>query len=221
MKYLTILFLIFLTYCNSIKNITENERKKIISELDYIEKIDQKYAGIPSDELIKKYGHQEAWTMFKQKRDSVGVDNQNRIKALYKKYGYLGIKEVGEENSEKFWLPIQHADNDVELQKIILIELKKQIERNNAPKNNYAMLEDRVAINTNQKQRFGSQVTYNENGQAIPKNGLIDSLNIEKLRAEFNLEPFKDYYNGMTLRFFEMNKKFLMEKGITKPKLYE
>ena len=51
MKYLTILFLIFLTYCNSIKNITENERKKIISELDYIEKIDQKYAGIPSDEL--------------------------------------------------------------------------------------------------------------------------------------------------------------------------
>ena len=89
MKYLTILFLIFLTYCNSIKNITENERKKIISELDYIEKIDQKYAGIPSDELIKKYGHQEAWTMFKQKRDSVGVDNQNRIKALYKKYGYL------------------------------------------------------------------------------------------------------------------------------------
>lgn len=221
MKYLTILLSVLLIHCNSNHKISNNTREKIISELHYIEKIDQKYSGIPSDDLIKKYGNQKAWEMHIQKQDSVGIDNQKRIKKIYSKYGYLGFKEVGTENSYKFWLPIQHADNDIEFQKLMLKELKKQIEKNNAPKDNYAMLEDRIAINTNQKQRFGSQVTYNEFGQAIPKNGLIDSLNVEKLRTEFDLESFKDYYNKMTKQHFEMNKRFLQEKGIMKPKLYE
>ena len=189
--------------------------------MDYIEKIDQKYAGIPFNDLVKQYGNEKAWKIFESKRDSVGLDNQKRIKKLYSTYGYLGFKEVGKENSVKFWLPIQHADNDVEFQKKMLKELKKQIQTNNANKSDYALLEDRIAINTNQKQRFGSQVTYNVNGQAIPKNGLIDSLNIEKLRAEYDLPTFKDYYNNMTIMHFEMNKEVLKKQGITEPKLYK
>lgn len=200
---------------------TEIERQKINSELDYIGKIDQKYAGIPSDELVKKYGNEKAWKIFKEKRDSVGLDNQKRIKTLYSKYGYLGFKEVGNENSVKFWLPIQHADNDVAFQKKMLKELRKQIQNNNANKSDYAFLEDRIAINTNKKQRFGSQVTYNEAGQAIPKNGLLDSVNIDKFRAEYNLPSFKEYYNRMTTNHFEMNKEIFLKKGITEPKLYK
>ena len=221
MKYLTLLSLIFLIGCSLNKKINENQRNKIISELDYIEKIDQKYAGIPFEDLFEKYGQQKAWEIFTAKRDSVSIDNQARIKKIFSKFGYLGFKEVGKENSTKFWLPIQHADNDVEFQKKMLKELKKQIEIENEKRNEYAMLEDRVAINTNQKQRFGSQVTYNVNGQAIPKNGLIDSLNIEKLRAEYDLPTFKDYYNNMTIMHFEMNKEVLKKQGITEPKLYK
>ena len=221
MKYLTLLSLIFLIGCSLNKKINENQRNKIISELDYIEKIDQKYAGIPFDDLIKKYGNEKAWKIFEAKRDSVGLDNQRRIKTLYSKYGYLGFKEVGKENSVKFWLPIQHADNNVEFQKKMLKAMKKQVKINNIHKRNYAMLEDRIAINTNQKQRFGSQVTYNDLGQAIPKNGLIDSLNIDRLRSEYELPSFKKYYNEMTIMHFEMNKENFIKNGITEPKLYE
>lgn len=221
MKYLTILLVLLFFSCNTNKKISENERNSIISELDYIAKIDQKYAGIPSEELFKKYGREKAWEIFSAKRDSVSKDNQSRIKKLFNKFGYLGFNEVGKENSTKFWLPIQHADNDVEFQKQMLQELKKQIEINNAKRNEYAMLEDRIAVNTNQKQRFGSQVTYNTNGQAIPRNGLIDSLNIERLRAEYDLPAFKEYYNNMTIMHFEMNKEVLKKQGITEPKLYK
>ncbi len=83
------------------------------------------------------------------------------------------------------------------------------------------MLEDRVAINSGQKQRFGTQVTYNKAEQAVPKNGLTDSMNVDKLRVEYGLPSFKEYYNQMTTMHFEMNKKIFQKRGIMEPKLYK
>lgn len=219
-KLILFQFFLFLS-CNSVQKISGLDREKITSELNYIAEIDQKYASIPSEELVNKYGKEEAWKVFEAKRDSIGIDNQHRIKNLYSQYGYLGFKQVGKENSKKFWLPIQHADNDVAFQQKMLKELAKQIKKNNAEKSNYAMLEDRVAINLNKRQRFGTQVTYDLDGQAIPKNGLIDSANIDQLRTEFGLSGFKEYYNDMITRHFEMNKDYFLKQGIKEPKLYK
>lgn len=207
--------------CNSHKKISDSEREKIISELDYIGDIDQQYARIPSREMMEKYGEENAWKIFEAKRDSIGKDNQNRIRKLYAEYGYLGFKQVGRENATKFWISIQHADDDVEFQKKMLAALKKEVKKNNAHRNEYAMLEDRVAINSNQKQRFGTQVIYNKAEQAIPRNGLTDSVNVDQLRSEYGLPTFKEYYNQMTIMHFEMNKKNFLKRGITEPKLYQ
>lgn len=121
-KVLTFLFLVFIG-CNSTKEISNLEKGKITSELDYIFNIDQKYAGAPFEYLIKKYEIKEAWKIFEMKRDSVGLDNQKKIKELYSKYGYLGYDKVGKEYSKKFWITIQHADNDVKFQQKMLKEL--------------------------------------------------------------------------------------------------
>ncbi len=218
----TILFLFLISIsCKSIQEISGSGRENIISELNYIGNIDQKYSGAAFDELISKYGKEVGWKKFEEKRDSVIVDNLKRIKNLYSKYGYLGYSQVGKENSIKFWLPIQHSDNDVKFQQKMLKSLRREVNKKNASKSNYAMLEDRIAINLNKKQRFGTQVTYSENGQAIPKNGLIDAINIDKLRAEYDLESFKEYYNWMSTDHFEMNKEYFLNKGLTKPLLYD
>nr|WP_315141838.1 DUF6624 domain-containing protein [uncultured Flavobacterium sp.] len=219
-KKLILLFLGFIS-CNSTKVISNSEKESIISELNYIFNIDQKYAGGPFDYLFKKYEKKEAWKIFEMMRDSVGLENQKKIKKIYSKYGYLGYDKIGKEYSRKFWITIQHADNDIKFQQEMLKELAKEIDKNNAEKSNYAMLEDRIAINLNQKQRFGSQVTYNKAGQAIPKNGLIDSLNVDNLRINYNLPPFKEYYNSLTTNHFEMNKDYFFKKGIKEPKLYQ
>ena len=219
-KKLIFLFLVFLS-CNSTKEISNSEKEKITSELNYIFNIDQKYAGGPFDYLFEKYEREKAWKIFEMKRDSVGLENQKKIKKLYSEYGYLGYDKIGKEYSRKFWITIQHADNDIKFQQKMLKELGKEIEKNNAEKSNYAMLEDRIAINLNQKQRFGSQVTYNKIGQAIPKNGLLDSLNIDNLRIKYNLPPFKEYYNRMTMSHFEMNKDYFFKQGMIEPKLYD
>lgn len=202
-------------------SISEFEKKQIIAELKDINDLDQQYAGIPHQELSDKYGFEKAWEIFESKRDSIGLLNQEKIKSLYKKYGYLGYEEIGEKASNDFWISIQHADNDVEFQQEMLKALKKEILKNNASKVEYAMLEDRININLNKKQRFGTQVTYNEYEQAIPQNGLIDSINIERIRKEYELPTFREYYNRMTTNHFEMNKAYMLEKGITEPKLYK
>ena len=211
---------IFLFLIGCTKNISDTERAEIIKQLQEIKTIDQKYAGIPPQELFDQYGNEKAWQLFTAKRDSVAIENQNKIKELYKKYGYLGYAQIGKEASGDFWISIQHADNDVAFQKEMLAALKTEIEKDNASKAEYALLEDRVAVNLGQKQRFGTQLTYNSKGQAIPKIGIKDSLNVDKLRTEYDLPALLEYYNMMTLSHFEMNKEYLKQLGITEPYLY-
>ena len=214
MKKIILLLFIAITCikCKIEREITEQEKQKIFAELNQIRTIDQKYAGIPPAELREKYGNQKAWEIFKKQRDSVEIDNQNRIERLYKDYGFLGEKKVGKEAATSFWLPIQHADNDTAFQQKMLKAMKKEIEKGSAHKNHYAMLEDRINVNLKKPQRFGSQVTYNDKGQAIPKIGLIDSTIVDSLRKAYTLPSFKEYYNGMTEMHFEMNKQMLLEK---------
>ena len=145
---------------------------------------------------MNKYGKEKAWKVFEAKRDSIGVDNQARIKKMFDKYGYLGFSQVGKENATKFWLPIQHADNNIDFQQEMLKKLAKEIKKNNAEKSHYALLEDRIAINLKKKQRFGTQVIYNLDGQAIPKNGLVDNANVDQLRLEYDLPTFKNITIG-------------------------
>ncbi|MBB1193343.1 hypothetical protein DNC80_06620 [Flavobacterium sp. SOK18b] len=220
-KSLFFLILVIIS-CNPTKEMSNSEKEKITAKLDYIFTIDQKYSfATPSEDLLKKFGKNEAWKIFEIKSDSVDLDNQKKIKKIYSEYGYLGYDKIGQEYSKKFWITIQHADNDIKFQQKMLKALGKEIEKNNAEKSNYAMLEDRIAINLNQKQRFGSQVTYNKVGQAIPKNGLLDSLNIDNLRLKYNLSSFKEYYNEMTTSHFEMNKDYYVKQGMKEPKLYQ
>lgn len=161
--------------------ITEAEKQQIISSLTEISKLHQQYAGIPPAELREQYGNQKAWEISEAQRNSVALINQQKIKELYRQYGYLGEQKVGEEAATDFWLPIQHADNDVAFQREMLEAMQKEIDKGSNDLYNYAMLEDRINVNLNRTQHFGSQLTYNELGQAIPKVELTDSTQVDSL----------------------------------------
>jgi len=218
--FVIISFTCLIFACKS-DSISESDKKEIINQLKEIHDLDQQFAGLPPEELIEKHGHVKGWEIFEKQTDSVGLINQNKIKKLFKKYGYLGYKEVGEEASTDFWISIQHADNDVAFQQEILAELKKEILNNNANKAHFAYLEDRVNVNLHKKQRFGTQVTYNSFGQAYAKNGLVDSVNVDNFRKEYNLPTLYEYYNGKTTSHFHMNREIMLKKKILEPRLYK
>lgn len=202
-----VLTTIILTSC-AIK-LTDNKKASIKNELQEMVKTDQ----------IAAFHWEKEWDKYK---DSVFTTHKIQVEKMINKYGFLGFDKVGKDGSNDFWLIVQHCDKFPDFQKKILKGMDKEVKKGNANPNNYAYLYDRVEANAEHKQLFGTQVDYevNSTGRAFPKYGLVDSVNIDKIRKEYGLEPLKVYLNQMTTMHFEMNKEHYQKMGITKPNLY-
>jgi hypothetical protein len=199
----------------------DNEKRKIefnqglADELKTMTEIDQVAAYVPQGKY--KLLTRVQWDKFK---DSVFTTHKVRLEKIFDEFGYPGYDLVGKEGSNNFWLMVQHSDKDIDFQSRVLEKLKTEVDNNNADGSNYGLLTDRVKINKGEKQIYGTQVTYNVQGQAYPK-PLVDSVNVNKRRAEVGLDPLEQYLNMMTLMHFEMNKDNLKARGITEPRLYK
>lgn len=209
---------IMLSSCQPAKQSKETEyrtfRTELAEELKAMVEIDQIAAFVRKGEYTKLTDSE--WEAFK---DSVFTTHTMRLKEILQEFGYPGYDLVGKEGAQHFWLMVQHADKDVEFQMNVLRQLKAEVDKNNADPSNFALLTDRVQVNTGKKQVYGTQVTYNQFGQAYPK-ALADSSEVNKRRAEVGLGPIEEYLNTMTLMHFEINKEQLQQAGITEPKLY-
>lgn len=198
-----------------LSNLKENNQMK--EQLTEMNKSDQIAAKMPTGKYLAYTN--ERWQGFK---DSVFTANKFLAEGMFKKFGFPGFDRVGNEGSSHFWLVVQHCDKFPDFQKIVLKSMRKAVKRKNANPNDYAYLYDRVKVNANEKQLFGTQVTYEiqTTGRAIPKIGLVDSANVDKLRSQYKLEPLKDYLDKMTTLHFEMNKPYYQKMGLEKPSLY-
>lgn len=212
-----IIFFVLFVACSSNQHLTDTTKNDIKRDLLDMVQIDQ-IAANPRQGVYKNFSN-EKWDNFK---DSVFSANQSKLKVYYKKYGFLGIDKVGKEGATHFWLLVQHCDKFPDFQKQVLRDMEKEVKKGNANGNNFAYLFDRVQVNDNKKQRFGTQVTYEvkTTGRAYPKIGLLDSANVDLLRKNFGLEPLKKYLNDMTIMHYEMNKESYNKKGIYSANLY-
>jgi hypothetical protein len=197
------------------EDISSGINKRLADSLHTMKLTDQIAANVRSGQY--KDWSPEAWQAFK---DSVFGSHQKILEGIFNRYGFPGYDLVGKDGSQDFWLMVQHCDKWPAFQERVLTAMKPQVLKGNANPSNYAYLVDRVMLNTNRKQVYGSQVTYNlDSCQALPKS-LADSSTVNARRKEMGLEPIEDYLNSMGSMHFQMNKEFYEKKGITKPKLY-
>ncbi len=188
----------------------------LADELKQMAEIDQIAAFIPQGEYKKLT--KEQWNAFK---DSIFRTNQKRVKEIFDHHGFIGYDLAGKTGSDNFWLIVQHSDHDSEFQKKVLEQMLMEVENNNANPKNYALLTDRVKLNSGLSQVYGTQVDYNWTVcQAFPKN-LADSTNVNQRRKKIGLEPLEEYLNEMSKLHFEINKDVFLKMGIREPKLYE
>lgn len=210
------IFLNVVFFCKKTKKTIEFNQE-LANELKKMVKIDQlaaSYAFPP-----KEFAHysQKKWLQFK---DSIYKTHQKRIAEIFNKNGFPGYNLLGKEGSQNFWIMVQHSDHNPEFQNKVLQKMKLQVDKKNANSKNYAMLVDRVKINTGLQQIYGSQVSFNhKKAQAYPKN-LFDSINVNKRRRSIGLQPLEIYLNSVSKTHFEMNKKVYLKAGIKEPKLY-
>lgn len=191
--------------------------QSLIIELDSMAKLDQLAAWNAFPPEGYEDFSQDKWNAFK---DSIYRTHQSRLAEIFERYGYPGFDLVGKKGETNFWVMVQHSDFDPDFQYRVLEKLKIEVDNKKADSRHYALLLDRVNLYTNKEQIYGTQVTYNDFGQAYPRD-LYDSLGVDKRRHEVGLDPLIDYLNRMTTMHFEMNKDNLREKGILEPMIYK
>jgi len=106
-----------------------------------------------------------------------------KIKELIHAYGYPSEKMVGKEGMHKFWLLIQHQDQDLSLQKQCL--KKCAFSPLDA-----AYLEDRILLGEGKKQIYGTQFTRKSGRNSrLVLRPIEDAKNLNKRRKKVGLEP--------------------------------
>ncbi|RZJ64856.1 MAG: hypothetical protein EOO45_17750 [Flavobacterium sp.] len=146
--------------------------------IDSLRAVDQAPSKLPKEQASKAW--QEALR-----------SNYPHLKAILHQYGFPGIREVGKESSHNYWLVIQHIDFDVEFQKEVLKEMKKQVDKKNASGEDYAFLIDRIEQNEKRPQIYGTQVNMGPAGTKLY--ATIDTINLDKRRRFVGLGPIAEY----------------------------
>jgi hypothetical protein len=135
-------------------------------------------------------------------------ENNTILKGILKQYGFPGYKVAGIEGSDNFWLLAQHQDEDTAFQKEVLLLMKKAVDAKDATSSKYAMLVDRVLVNTGKKQRYGTQFILNKDQTSFQPQPIEDSLQVDIRRTEMGL-PLAENLKQMN----EVYKTYLKQKN--------
>jgi hypothetical protein len=135
--------------------------------------------------------------LFNDRKEDAFLRHVPILKNIFKKIGYPTVEKVGKETSSKFFTLVQHCDTNVAFQAQMLKEIKKQVLKKQVDAQDYAFLYDRVQLNSGKKQLYGSQLDYDTNYNAIPRN--LESVAQANLkRKELGLETLEEYLKRAT-----------------------
>ncbi len=126
------------------------------------------------------------------------VDEKNtaRLQEIVGEIGWPTVSKVGKEASLRAWLLVQHADHDPEFQQHCL-DLMKEARDGEVDPHDVAYLEDRVRVNTDRPQLYGTQMdtTFDREGNVISykPRPIEDPENIDARRASMGMGPHAEY----------------------------
>ena len=122
--------------------------------------------------------------------------NTEWLKAVVARHGWPSISQVGPSGAANAWLLVQHADADPAFQLEALRLMEPLLAKDEVDKSNYALLYDRLMVNTAGKQRYGTQMTCSA-GKLVPR-PIEDEAGLTKRRADMGLPPMADYLKLMS-----------------------
>jgi len=122
-----------------------------------------------------------------KKTKAIDEKHRQRLTEILDEHGWPGNLLVGRDGSNAAWLIVQHADADVEFQKRCL-ELMEAAPAGEVELIWIAYLTDRVLVNENKPQRYGTQL-----GENFEPRPIEDPENVDRRRAEVGLPPLAEY----------------------------
>jgi hypothetical protein len=135
-----------------------------------------------NDPKIKQIIESEA-----KKSRQLDEQHVRRLKQIIDEHGWPGNSLVGRDGADAAWLIVQHADFDLPFQKRCLELLEAAPAKEGEPKN-IAYLTDRVLVNENKPQRYGTQL-----GDNFTPRPMEDPENVDQRRAKIGLPSLAEY----------------------------
>ena len=124
----------------------------------------------------------------------VTIDRRNtaRMKEVVQAHGWPGKTLVGADGAHAAWLLVQHADFDVEFQARCLLLLEAAVKRGEAAAVDAAYLVDRVRVNQNKPQVYGTQFRLKDDGTYEPQ-PIEDPQRVDERRRSVGLVTLAEY----------------------------
>lgn len=173
--------------------------RPLINQLDSIHMDDQMYRR-KIDDITKKYGRdsKELVSLWKtiNEKDSI---NLIKVKSILDTYGWLGSDVVGKQGNTTLFMVIQHSN--LETQEKYLSMIREAAKDGKVLGKHLAMLEDRVALGQGKKQKYGSQIGWDDETKQSYVLPLEDPDNVDKRRAGVGLSPLYLYVKNWQIEW--------------------
>ena len=130
----------------------------------------------------------------------VDIDNTTWLKELVAREGWPTRAKVGAEAANSAFLILQHAVHDPAFQRMMLDTISQAYQRGDVDGQSYALLYDRVTVQSGGKQRYGSQAQI-RNGRVV-FDPIEDSTKVDSLRVSVGLPPLAEYRRVLDSVYF-------------------
>jgi hypothetical protein len=170
-------------FCDSVDRTFDSV---VIRTLDTMNRDDQKFRKSIEDEPWIK-GNEKKWVE-QHLLDSI---NEEKLAVIIGRMGYPGKNIVGMQHRDIAFMVIQHAELHYQEKYMSIVERaakEDQMERSNLP-----MMIDRINMRRGIPQIYGTQGVWNPKRKVMELYKVQSLKDVNKLRAEYNMEPLRDY----------------------------
>lgn len=121
-----------------------------------------------------------------------------RLREIIGEHGWPNVAQVGVDGASAAWLVAQHADFDVRFQRLAVVLMRPLVAAELADPTELAYLEDRVAVNVGEPQRYGSQVRCRD-GVPQPATPLAEPERVDDLRLGVGMDTLTAYHAELAM----------------------
>lgn len=190
-----------LAQVNSFEIDSSKFNKKLMQQLDTILKDDQTFR-IKWMDMIKAKASPSAVDSVKAIARQQDAKNLIKVKDIIANHGWLGPQDVGMNASQGLFLVIQHAD--LVTQQEYLPIVRKAEKDGKTLSSNLAILEDRIAMRTGNKQSYGSQGFKDKKTGRSYIYPIIDPDRLDSRRKAMGMPPMKSYVPDWDLEKYKI-----------------
>lgn len=124
------------------------------------------------------------------------------MKRLLEDYDWIDRDRFGRKISEHAWLLVQHADDHPDFQALALSRMEPYLKSGGVKGSNYAYLWDRVAINTGELQRYGTQPVWEcTEDKTLDLHPMEAPEAVDERRAALGMGPMQAELDQMARNF--------------------